>query len=103
MLIKKEMANMAAPEAMTVYIPLKRIFIAAGSRRKLSDAPHWISEPVSRKNPKWVDAANQVRRLNKSAGSHNQKEDELTIRRLPDITEPIVNECRVTVGAVAGL
>lgn len=51
------------PAAVTLEIPLMRIFMAAGSRTKLSVADHSTSAPVSKKKPNWTAAANHVRSL----------------------------------------
>lgn len=56
----KEAKRMMVPAAVTLEIPLMRIFMAAGSRTKLSVADHSTSAPVSKKKPNWTAAANHV-------------------------------------------
>ena len=60
-----EAKRMMVPAAVTLEMPLMRIFIAAGSRTKLSVADHSTSAPVSKKKPNWTAAANQVTSLEK--------------------------------------
>lgn len=48
---RTETTSKIAPTIQTVFVPLKSIFIAAGSWRKLLLAPHSTCEPVSRKKP----------------------------------------------------
>jgi hypothetical protein len=49
--------------ADTVEMPLRRIFIAAGSLRKLPPAAQATSAPVCMKNPNWMEDAPHVIRL----------------------------------------
>lgn len=59
----KEARKRTVPAAVTLEMPLMRIFMAAGSRTKLSVADHSTSAPVSKKKPNWTAAANHVRSL----------------------------------------
>lgn len=60
-------SRMTVPAAVTLEMPLMRIFIAAGSLTKLSVADHSTSAPVSKKKPNWTAPANQVKSLRNSS------------------------------------